>query len=95
MYTHCVSLEALDRLIHIEFAHVYTLVCGTTGERCVRLPIDVQSGCAMETELLRTLPAFGVPDDGRFIDAGAQNIIAAFIPLQREDRTFMLTQCGR
>lgn len=68
---HRVSLEALDWFIHIEFAHMYTLICGTTGERCIRLPIDVQGRCAMETKLLCTLSAFGIPDDGRFIDAGA------------------------
>lgn len=87
-----VPLEALNWFIDVEFTDVDALVSGATSERCIGLPINVEGRSAMETELLSTLAAGGVPNDGGLVDTGAEDVITAFIPFQREYWSFVLSQ---
>lgn len=68
------------------------LIGAAAGKRRVRLPVDVQRGRRMEAKLLRTLAGGRVPDDGRPVDARRQNVVAALVPLERENRTLVLAE---
>lgn len=88
------SLEALDRFVNVQFANVDTLIRGTTGERRIRLPVDVQRWGAVKAELLSALTARRIPNNRCLVDTGAENVVAALIPLQCEYRTLVLTEGG-
>lgn len=66
------------------------LVGRARGEADVRLPIDVEGRRGMKCKLLRTLASGRVPDDCRLVDTGAQDVVALFVPLQRENGALVL-----
>ena len=87
-----VPLKRFRRFVAAQLAHVNALIGRTRSEADVRLPVDVQSRSRMEGELLGTLAGSCVPDDGRLVDAGAEDVVSLFVPFQSEDRTFVLSQ---
>lgn len=86
------TLERFDRLVDAQLAHVDLLIGTAAGERGVGLPVDVQRRRRMKRKLLRTIAGRCVPDDGGAIDAGRQNVVAAFVPFERENRALVLAE---
>lgn len=87
------SQERFQRLVGAHSAYVNSLIGAATGERGVRLPIDVQCWRNVEWELLCTLTSGRVPDDCGAIDTGRQNEISFFVPFQCENGSFVLAKC--
>ena len=87
-----VTLEGLDGPILVQLADVDLLVYAAGGETLLGLPVDIERGRGVEGELLLAVPGGRVPDYGRPVHARTQNKVPRLIPLEREDRTLVLTE---
>ena len=87
------TLKAFNGFINIQLAHMNALIGRTARKRGICLPINIQRRSAMKTKLLSTLSTSSVPDNRRFVNPSAENIIPALIPLQCKNGTFMLPKC--
>lgn len=90
--THQMSNESLNRLIVSQLANMNLLIGAAAGKRRVRLPIYIERWCIMERELLCRFACLSIPDDCRLIDARREDVVAALVPLERKNWTFMLAE---
>lgn len=85
-----VALECPYGHVLAQSAHVDLHVCAARGERRVRLPVDVQRWRCVECELLLACACLRVPNYRRLIDASTKNVVAFFVPFERENGSFVL-----
>lgn len=93
--THSMPLERLDGFVIMQLADVYALISRTTGERCICLPINVQSRGRMKVKLLGAFAACCIPDNCSLVHSSRQNVVASLVPFQCENGTLVLTQSVR
>lgn len=89
-HTNRMSLKTFHRLIDAQLANVNALISRAAGKRVIGLPVDVESGGRMETELLSALATRGIPDNRRFVNTSAEDKVTPFVPFQSKDGPFVL-----
>ena len=86
------TLKGLDRLFLPKTTDMDTFVRRAGCEALVGLPIYIQCWGLVEGELMLVFSGLRVPNDGCTINTCAQDVVAALVPLQGEDGSFVLTK---